>query len=223
MMTSRLEPALLRVGPWLAARVIRLVHASLRIESVGEQPLRELWAGQRQVILAFWHDQLFMMAKGYHGPGAQVMISASKDGELIARTMEYFGIGAVRGSSTRGGRAAFREMLELARQPVDLVITPDGPKGPRHRVKEGIVQLARMTGRPVVPMAFACSRGYRFASWDRFLLPLPPGRGVFSFGAPLYYGAQDTAETFLVRVQQAMDENVRSARERLGVYDLSAV
>jgi lysophospholipid acyltransferase (LPLAT)-like uncharacterized protein len=185
--------------------------------------LQELWADQRRVILAFWHDQLFLMAKGYHGPGAQVMISASKDGELIARTMEYFGIGAVRGSSTRGGRAAFREMLELAAQPVDLVITPDGPKGPRHQVKEGVVQLARLSGRPVVPMAFACSRGYRFNSWDRFLLPFPPGRGVFSFGAPLYYGEGDSADSFRLRVQHAMDENVRIARERLRDYDLSAV
>jgi len=218
-----LERLTLCAGPWLAARLIRLIHAGLRVEWLGEAPLLELWADQRRVILAFWHDQLFLMAKGYHGPGAQVMISASKDGELIARTMEYFGIGSVRGSSTRGGRAAFREMLELASHPVDLVITPDGPKGPRHQVKEGVVQLARLSGRPVVPMAFACSRGYRFASWDRFLLPFPPGRGVFSFGAPLYYGEGDSAESFRLRVQHAMDENVRIARERLRDYDLSAV
>jgi len=222
-MAALLERFTLRAGPWLAARLIRLIHASLRVEWLGELPLQALWGEGHQVILAFWHDQLFLMAKGYRGPGAQVMISASKDGELIARTMDYFGIGSVRGSSTRGGRAAFREMLELARQPVDLVITPDGPKGPRHQVKEGVVQLARLSGRPVVPMAFACSRGYRFSSWDHFLLPLPPGRGVFSFGAPLYYGEGDTAESFLLRVQQAMDENVRIARERLRAYDLSAV
>jgi len=222
-MASLFEPALLRIGPWLAAQLIRLVHAGLRVESIGEQPLRELWAGQHQVILVFWHDQLLLMGKGYHGPGARVLISASKDGELIARTIGYFGYGAVRGSSTRGGRAAFREMLEIVREPVDLVLTPDGPKGPRHQVKDGVVQLARLSGRPVVPMAFACSRGYRFASWDRFLLPLPPGRGVFSFGAPLYYAADDSVESFRLRVQQAMADNDRAARERLGDYDLSAV
>jgi len=222
-MPATVENIGLRLGPWLAARLIRLIHACLRIECLGEGPLQALWGERHQVILAFWHDQLFLMAKGYRGPGAKVMISASKDGELIARTMDYFGIGSVRGSSTRGGRAAFREMLELAREPVDLVITPDGPKGPRHRVKEGVVQLARLSGRPVVPMAFACSRGYRFGSWDRFLLPLPPGRGVFSFGVPLYYAPDDTAESFLLRVQQAMTENDRIAREWLREHDLSAV
>jgi hypothetical protein len=214
---------LLTAGPWLAAQIIRLVHAGLRIETIGEDPLRALWADRRQVILAFWHDQLFLMAKGYRGPGAAVMISASKDGELIARTMDYFGIGSIRGSSTRGGRAAFREMLALAKEPLDLVFTPDGPKGPRHRVKEGVAQLARLTGRPVVPMAFACSRGHRFASWDRFLLPLPPGRGVFSFGAPLYYVPGESVENFRLRVEQAMADNDRAARERLGDYDLPAV
>lgn len=222
-MPALAESIALRLGPWLAAGMIRLVHAGLRVETLGEQPLRAIWAGQRQVILAFWHDQLFLMAKGYHGPGARVLISASRDGELIARTMDYFKIGSIRGSSTRGGRAAFREMLELAREPIDLVFTPDGPKGPRHQVKEGIVQLARLTARPVVPMAFACSRGYRFRSWDRFLLPFPPGRGVFAFGTPLYYGESDTLESFRQKLQVAMEDNEQAARDRLRHYGLSAV
>jgi lysophospholipid acyltransferase (LPLAT)-like uncharacterized protein len=223
MMGTLADRLLLKAGPWLAAKVIRLVHAGLRIETIGDGPLRELWAARRHAILAFWHDQLFLMAAGYRGPGAAVMISASKDGELIARTMDYFGIGSIRGSSTRGGRAAFREMLGLAGEPLDLVFTPDGPKGPRHQVKEGVVQLARLTGRPVVPMAFACSRGHRFGSWDRFLLPLPPGRGVFSFGEPLFFSKDDDMNNFRQRVQQAMEANDLAARERLKEYDLSAV
>ena len=223
MKESFAQRRLMTVGPWFAARMIQLVHACLRIETLNDEPLRELWQAHRHVILAFWHDQLLLMARGYRGPGASVLISASRDGEYIARTMEYFGIGSVRGSSTRGGRAAFREMLELAKAPLDLVITPDGPKGPRHEVKEGVVQLARLSGRPVVPMAFACSRGHRFSSWDRFLLPLPPGRGVFSFGAPLYYTDNDTMESFRQKLQLAMEENVQVANERLRHYGLSAV
>lgn len=223
MKESFAQRTLITVGPWFAARMIRLVHACLRIETLNDEPLQALWQANRHVILAFWHDQLLLMARGYRGPGASVLISASRDGEYIARTMEHFGIGSVRGSSTRGGRAAFREMLELAKAPLDLVITPDGPKGPRHQVKEGVVQLARLSGRPVVPMAFACSRGHRFNSWDRFLLPLPPGKGVFSFGAPLYYTEYDTMESFRQKLQQAMEENVRVANERLSHYGLSAV
>ena len=158
------EPLLQRIvlsaGPWLAARLIHLVHKCQRVDSIGEEALASLWQKQQSVILAFWHDQLFMMATGYHGLGARVMISASKDGELIARTMQYFNIGSVRGSSTRGGKAAFREMLALAREPFDLVFTPDGPKGPRHEVKEGVIQLARLTGRVITSYSIHYTKLY---------------------------------------------------------------
>lgn len=222
-MANSLDKFLMRLGPWLAARMISGIYRLLKIDQVGKEAVREVWAREQRVIIAFWHDQLFMMAPGYQGPGANVLISASRDGEYIARTMDYFGIGSIRGSSTRGGRAAFREMIEMADSPVDLVITPDGPKGPRHEIKEGVVQLARLSGRPVVPMAFACSRGHRFRSWDRFLLPLPPGRGVYSYGVPLYYADTETVESFRQRLQQAMEDNERAAQEQLRDYGLSAI
>lgn len=214
---------LLAVAPFLAAGFIRLLRSLMRIEFVGEERLRTFWERREHVILAFWHDQLLLMVKGYRGPGAKILISASKDGELIARTMRYFGQGAVRGSSTRGGRAAFKALLDLAKEPFDLVFTPDGPKGPRHTIKEGVVQLARLTGRPVIPMAFTCSRGHRFASWDRFLLPFPFSRGVFSFGPAVHYDAGESPPDFQVRLQQAMEENDRRARARLEEQGASAV
>lgn len=214
---------LLAVAPRLAFVIIELLSRTMRIEVIGEERPRDLWGVGRHVILAFWHDQLFLMTKGYRGPGAKILISASTDGELIARTMHCFGFGAIRGSSSRGGRKAFRELLGMASEPVDLVLTPDGPKGPRHQVKDGVVQLARLSARPVVPLAFACSRGHRFASWDRFLLPYPFARGVFSYGEPLYFGETDTPESFRARVQQAMDDNTLAACARLKDYGLSAV
>ncbi|NIR33344.1 MAG: lysophospholipid acyltransferase family protein [Desulfuromonadales bacterium] len=215
--------ALFRLVPLLASWIIRALRLTIRAEFVGEEIPASFWKRSEPVILAFWHDQLLLMVKGYRGPGARILISASKDGELIARTMEQFGQGAVRGSSSRGGKAAFREMMDLARQPFDLVFTPDGPKGPRHEVKMGVVQLARLTGRPVIPMAFACSRGHRFSSWDRFLLPFPFSRGVYSFGEPLTYEKTETAEQFRKRLQTAMEENVDKARQRLEVHGVSAV
>jgi lysophospholipid acyltransferase (LPLAT)-like uncharacterized protein len=214
---------LLNVAPWLAAKMIRWIHGRVKPNLIGDEKLNQLWANGDHVILSFWHDQLFMMAMGYHGPRASVMISASKDGELIARTMQYFNIGSIRGSSTRGGRAAFKTMVKLGKEPIDLVFTPDGPKGPRHHVKDGVVQLARLTGRPVVPMAFACSHGHRFNSWDRFLLPFPWGRGVYSFGDPLYYDKNQSLESFRARVQAAMDANTLAAQEYINRHDRTAV
>jgi hypothetical protein len=214
---------LLNTAPWLAARVIRWLHRRIKPASIGEEHLQALWVDGRHVIFCFWHDQLLMMAAGYSGPKASVMISASKDGELIARTMTYFNIGSIRGSSSRGGRAAFRTMIELGKERVDLVFTPDGPRGPRHKIKDGVVQLAKVTGRPIVPAAFACSNGHRFNSWDRFLLPYPWGKGVYSVGEPIYYVRGEQLEVFRNRVQEAMDDNVRQAVEYLTQHDLSAV
>jgi lysophospholipid acyltransferase (LPLAT)-like uncharacterized protein len=194
-----------------------------RIDFVGEEHPKAIWQRGEHLILAFWHDQLLLMVKGYRGPGSKILISASKDGELIARVMQYFGQQAIRGSSSRGAKAAFKEMVALAREEVDLVITPDGPKGPRHELKDGVVQLARMGGRPVVPMAFACSRGHRFSSWDKFLLPFPFGRAVFSFGPPVSFSKDEGVDVFRERIVAAMAENQQRAEAQLEEYGVSAV
>lgn len=223
-MKSRLGKfLLLNVIPPLAAGFIRLLRRLLRVEVIGTETVDGFSAKGEHVILAFWHDQLLLMVTGYRGAGARILISPSQDGELIARTMGYFGQGAVRGSSSRGGRAAFKELLQLAEQPYDLVFTPDGPKGPRHQLKPGVAQLARLSGRPVIPMAFACSRGHRFASWDRFLLPYPLARGVFAFGEPLYCGKGGDAEVFAQQLQAAMAATNQRARQRLEDHGVSAV
>jgi len=214
---------LLTVVPFLAAWLIRLLRRSMRIDFIGEEHPRAYWQKGERVIIAFWHDQLLLMAEGYRGPSARILISASKDGELIARTMRHFGHGAVRGSSNRGGRQAFRELLELSRQPYDLVFTPDGPKGPRHQVKEGVVQLARISGRPVIPMAFVAGRGHRFNSWDRFLFPYPFSRGFYSFGPAVLFNKGETNDAFRLRLQGALEENLRQAQARLEEYGVSAV
>ena len=106
---------------------------------------------------------------------------------------------------------------------MDLGITPDGPKGPRHQVKEGVAQLARLSGRTVVPIAFACSRGHRFASWDRFLLPYPFCRGVYALGEAVRHREGESTEAFRERIQQAMEENGRQAQARLEERGVSAV
>ena len=102
---------LLNLAPLMAALLIRALRRLLRVEFVGEEHPRALWGAGEAAILAFWHDQLLIMVQGYRGPGAKILISPSKDGELIARTMRHFGQGAVRGSSSRGGRKAFRALL----------------------------------------------------------------------------------------------------------------
>ena len=209
--------------PFIASRVMRLLSLSLKKEVLGETHLRNTWERGEQVIISFWHDQLFLLVFGYPGKHAKLLISSSKDGELLARTMRYFDQDTVRGSSSRGGRAAFKEMLDLCKERVDIVLTPDGPKGPRHVLKDGVIQLARMSGRPVVPMAFVCSRGHRFQSWDRFLFPYPFGRGVYSFGEPVYFDKDEGVDGFRERLKDAMIDNQRQAETHLESHGVSAV
>jgi lysophospholipid acyltransferase (LPLAT)-like uncharacterized protein len=218
-----LDKLMLAFLPWLAAGLIRVIYRCLKKEVFNGEILEDLWARGQQVILVSWHDQLLLMPPFYRGPGATILISQSRDGELIARTVAHFSLDAVRGSSSRGGREALREMIALAAQPLDLALTPDGPKGPRHEVKFGVIQLARASGRPIVPLAFACSHGHRFRSWDRFLLPYPWGRAVYQVGRPLLPQPNESAEDLQRRVQQAMTDNTRAAAEALKRYDLTAV
>jgi lysophospholipid acyltransferase (LPLAT)-like uncharacterized protein len=178
-----------RIALWSVPRVaaiwIRLLRASMRIRHLDRAPLDAIDAGDRPYIHAFWHDQLLLMPYAYRGRGITILISRHRDGEYIARTMERFGFHTTRGSSTRGGARGLLAAVRRVREGYDLGITPDGPRGPRHRVQAGVIEAARLTGCPILPVTFACSRAWRLRSWDRFLVPKPFGRGAFVYGTPL--------------------------------------
>ena len=144
--------------PPIGASIIRGLTGSMRMESRGHEQVDALYREGQHIILAFWHAQQLMVPIGYRGTGANVLISQHQDGEIIARIISRFGHRAVRGSSTRGGALALRELIRLGRSGADLVVTPDGPKGPRQMAKLGVVQLAKATGLPIVPLAFSCSK-----------------------------------------------------------------
>ena len=122
------------------------------------QSIDALYQTGKRVIIAFWHARQLMMPLTYRGAQAHILISQHQDGEIIARIVERFGFKAIRGSSTRGGVEALREMIRLGRSGVDLVVTPDGPKGPAQVAKMGVIQLARASGLPIVPLTFGCSK-----------------------------------------------------------------
>lgn len=170
----------------IAAFYIRLVRASGRWRVVGDEHPAALWDAGRPFILAFWHGRLLMMPYCWRrGVAMNMLISRHPDGRLIARTIGHFDLGAVAGSSSKGGRAALREILRAIGRGECVGITPDGPRGPRMRASTGVVDIARLSGVPVLPAAFATSRRKVLGSWDRFVVPLPFSRGVFVWGAPI--------------------------------------
>ena len=171
----------LAVLPRAGAAVIRVLGWSMRIDTRGQEDVDRLSREGKRVIIAFWHSRQLMMPLTYRGKLAHILISQHRDGELIARIVERFGFRAVRGSSTRGGVEALRELIRLGRSGVDLVVTPDGPKGPPQVVKMGVIQLARASKLPIIPLAFSCSKKNSSrvgtASWCRI-----PGHAACSSG-----------------------------------------
>jgi lysophospholipid acyltransferase (LPLAT)-like uncharacterized protein len=156
-----------------AAWFIRALRATVRLRHHGDGAVRAWEAEGERFILAFWHRHLLLMPYAYRGRRISVLISRSRDGELIARTVARFGIDAARGSSSRGGAAGLRDLLRKAESGYDLAFTPDGPRGPAGVVQPGVILAAAATGFPVQPVAIAASRARRLRSWDRFLVPLP--------------------------------------------------
>jgi len=151
---------------WLGSIFIRVLHATLRVRHLHAENLES----QPQYILAFWHAHLLLMLHSAYRRPIVVMISRSKDGEYIARVFDHYGVESARGSSTRGGTPALREMIRAAREGKNIVFTPDGPKGPPRVAKDGVIYAAQATGLPIVPVAFAaqkknfCGRGTRWSS-----------------------------------------------------------
>ena len=183
-----------KVFPWFAwplALLLRLYWRSVRLRVQGEENIESLLASGERFIPCCWHQrQVFSLcyvrrlrARGVT-PGA--LVSPSKDGELAARLLRHLGVTAVRGSGRRSGALAMRDMyVAIKDQDLSPLIAPDGSTGPPHEFKPGAIMLARLSGSPVVPISFACSRGTHLRTWDRLLVPWPFIRVVITVGEPI--------------------------------------
>jgi lysophospholipid acyltransferase (LPLAT)-like uncharacterized protein len=163
---------------------MRALEGTIRWTEVNPAPARAIWEAGERIILVFWHNRLMMAPFFYRGRGLKILISHHADGELIRRVMLRFDFGSVRGSTRRGGAEAFRELLRSVGKGYDIVITPDGPRGPRYVVQKGVIELARHTGLPILPVTYSTRHSFRCPSWDGFLIPRPFTRGVFVWGHP---------------------------------------
>lgn len=148
---------------------IRALHATLRVRHVRAENLDDT----PQHIIAFWHEHVLLSLHSRWRKPTTAIISRSKDGEIVSRVLHLYGAETARGSSTRGGEVALREVLRDVRAGKSIAVTPDGPKGPRRVVKDGVVYIAQVSGLPIVPFAFAakkkssCARGTAWSSRSR--------------------------------------------------------
>ncbi len=147
-------------------------------------------------VYAHWHGDELLMIGGYIRSGMAIMASWSRDGSLMKRVLSLLGYRVVRGSSTRGGAAGLKGLIDaVTKEQRDASLAVDGPRGPIYKVKPGVIKLAQQTGRPLVAAASAANRSYIFKkAWNRCYLPLPASKCVIVFGAPRNISKESTEE-----------------------------
>lgn len=171
-------------------------------------------------IIALWHGRMLVPMAHHKNKGWTVLVSQSGDGDTVAPILRRYGYGVIRGSASRGGARALREMLALLESGAVLVITPDGPRGPMHAMNPGLVWMARATGYAVVPAGFVADRAWRMKSWDRFTVPKPFARVSFVYGTPIRIARESTTadlEAASLEIAAAMHACERRALAKLGL------
>lgn len=173
------------------------------------------------LIFAFWHNRILMLPylfKKYWSNRKRnkvaVLVSASRDGEKLAAVLERFDLICVRGSSSRRGAQAMVELTRLVQDGYDIGITPDGPRGPRYKVQEGVIGLAQVTQVAIMPVSWSASRKFVFRrAWDHFQVPLPFAKAVARVGPPIRVPREATEadrenkRLELERILQSLSEN----------------
>ena len=194
----------LKIRMWTALALGALwgLGKTLQTHYVGAQDLFARWEAGGQAILAFWHNRLLLMPFPYRGQKACIMNSIHRDGEIISRVIQRFGIASVRGSSTRGWVGGLKGMVEAYQHGYDLIIVPDGPRGPRYQAKPGVLQLARATGAPVYPVTYGAAWHTTVGSWDRLLVPFPFSRVAYIVGRPISVPADASADLMEAKRQE---------------------
>lgn len=196
------------VGGVLAAGILFVLARTIRWTRSVPKTIAENEAG---VVIVFWHGRLLMMPHLYHfARGTRhkpyMLISQHGDGRIIAIVCRLLGIRSAAGSSTRGGTRALLRLIRRAQEGSDIGFTPDGPRGPRYEVKDGVVVAAIKTGCQVAPCTYSTERRWQLRSWDGMIIPKPFSRGVFLVGDPITVAEGDDLEASRLRIQGALRE-----------------
>ena len=196
----------------LLSGYMRLVRRTTRWQFAGLEVARALQESGHGFVVCVWHSRFMLTPAGWPKmvQKPHMLISKSRDGNLVAYTAEFFGVKTVRGSrrvkinsKDKRGAGALREMIEVINKGDCVVMTPDGPRGPRMRMGAGPIKLAKISGTPIVAYALSVSKNKLFNSWDRFMLPLPFGRGKIIFAGPIWVD------------KQASEADIEEARQKL--------
>ncbi len=189
-------------APLLTRLYLEMVRRTSGVESSGEERALELMK-EGPVVFAIWHSRLMFLPYYVASWRLAVLVSGSRDGEIVTRVLERFGYEVCRGSSSRDGSKGFKSLLGALGRGKSVALTVDGPRGPRETVKPGVAALAKAAGRPIIPVAYDASRKHVFRSWDRFLFVYPFSRIRVVFGEPIWVNGTD--EKDLERIRRGLE------------------
>jgi lysophospholipid acyltransferase (LPLAT)-like uncharacterized protein len=203
-----------RLAAVVAASLLRLCLKTWRFQWQDSGAYPET---KGPVIFCVWHNRLPATLASYNDfiqsrwpdKGMAAMISASRDGALLASIVQRFGIQPIRGSTSRRGPQALLEATTWMERDHSIVITPDGPRGPVYQIREGIIHLAQVTGRPIIPTSNFTRWKVRLRSWDRFQIPLPFARGQCYYGQPIWV-PRDATEAEREELRARLESSMRA-------------
>jgi len=205
---------------WLVAAYMTLVKYTTRWEVERADHVQDIIDGGKGVIALVWHSRFMMLTsawkKKYQLP--YVLISRSRDGAIVAHASHFLGLKTIRGSAkkaakgnatakAKGGAKAGLDIVTALEKDGCIVVTPDGPRGPRQRLGDGPIRLARLTGAPLMPCTFAIRNRKQFDSWDKFVLPLPFGKGKIVWGTPVTVPA-DADERKIEHIRERIESEM---------------
>lgn len=203
--------------PQLAPRVLRRLSGSWKTHLLGAEHRAAAQAAPG-CLWVLWHGRMLMGLAEHANLGYTVLVSPSKDGELMNTLLPRFGYRVIRGSTSRTGTRALREMLRDLKAGGTVVVTPDGPRGPRHSGSSGVIWLARATGFPILPCGFVADRAWRMNSWDAFTIPKWGANVAMVFGEPMSV-ARDIDNDELKRLSEELTQRTLAA-EAAGFCEL---
>lgn len=202
------HPAVQHSAAWLVTMVLKCMWLTFRITRDIDPQAEPYLLSQRQGVFCFWHGRMIVLPF-FKPQGKEMFVLGSRhrDADMIGYVIRRFKISQVRGSSSRGGREAVRELLKKLKQGDNISITPDGPRGPARKAARGAMMIARLSNTPVIPVTYSASSCWRLKSWDSLMIPKPFARVIVKVGAPFIGGADEESlmEIELNRLTDAAD------------------
>lgn len=205
------QRTIIKLADWAFYLLIKIIGKTIRFETEGGEHFERIENDGTIAVYATWHNRIFPSVYFLKNRRIVVMTSQSFDGEYIARFIQRFGFGAVRGSSTRGGIGALAAMIRLMKKGFPMCFTVDGPKGPRCVAKTGAVLLAKKTGNPVLPFLVEAKNYWTINSWDKLQIPKPFTQAKVYFAAPIYVAKNADEKEIEIKcreLQNKLDELV---------------